>query len=368
MLNFAYNPTSWDDGPIPGGMADRLIRPILPHLDIPHLFTGCPQPGHVNVHYTFRHTYGLDQPPANETSVFVSHGIADKAWRNQRKVQVFDWVFVSGPAWTRRMVLDGYKPDRVCEVGYTKLDPIFNGNIPSTWGERDGRIRVVYAPTHGGGGEKFANSTVPPGTGPRRTTHWDQNLILSLLPADVFDVRLALHPRHRPDKRATLEEYVGADVVIADGGSTIYEAWALDLPVVFPSWLTAHANLQKSTPAQPTFEGQIYSERIGYHADYPAVLPERVEEAAQRGIGQTEQTFIDQILPREYRGVSGRMHAEALSDISRGAKVRHTAEDQTVTYEHVPSGARRTVPKVGDQARRYEQSAKWMRVGEAVNA
>jgi len=35
----------------------------------------------------------------------------------------------------------------------------------------------------------------------------------------------------------TMQPLVDADVVIADAGSTIYEAWALGKPVIFPDWL-----------------------------------------------------------------------------------------------------------------------------------
>lgn len=325
-LNFAYNPTSWDNGPIPGGMADRLVQPILPHLTGEWYAANRPERGAVNAYFTFRHTYGLNIPPAGELSVFISHGVADKAWRNKRKVQSYNWVFVSGPAWTRRMLLDGFPPGQLVEAGYTKLDPIFNHQVESPWPERDGRIRVLYAPTHGGGGERFASAAVPPGPGPRRTSYWDRDTVVALLPEEVFDVKVALHPRHRPDRQATLPEYVGADVVIADGGSTIYEAWALDLPVVFASWLTADANIRKSTAGQPTFEGRIYMDRLGYHADAPSDLPCAVEYAAKEGIRPVDRAFAESIIPAAYRGSSGRMHAEALSAIAAGEPVPHTAQ------------------------------------------
>lgn len=365
-LHFAYNPTSWADGPIPGGMADRLVQPILPHLTTPFTVGPTPIADAVNVYLTFPHTYGLHGPVPGETAVFVSHGIADKGWRNHRKVRTFDYVFVSGPDWSRRMLLDGYPAAQTIEAGYTKLDPLFNRQVESPWPDRDGRVRVVYAPTHGGGGEKFADATRGPGGGPRRTSYWDRDLILDNLPADWFDVKVAFHPRHRPDRRATLEEYQGADVVIADGGSTIYEAWALGLPVVFPSWLTSQANIAKSTPGSPTFEGLIYTDRLGYHADHASDLPAVVKAAADSGILPGDQAFIERILPGAYRGRSGEMHAQALEDICAGRAVRHRIEVEHTTYQHIASGRTREIPKFAD-AGRYERSPRWRKVDE-VNA
>lgn len=325
QIVFAYNPTSWRDGkPIPGGMADCLIHPILEALHPTDLrdCTNRPKPGAVNCYFTHRRTYGLRAGPPREVSVFVSHGIADKVWRNARRMLGhFDYVAVSGPAWSKRLTDGGYPPDRVLEVGYTKLDPIFQGRIPTP--ARDGRVRVVWAPTHGGGGEGRAAGP-PTGsmlTGP--SSWWHRNKVLELLAPSEFDVVIAPHPRHRPDKRATLTEYVGADVVIADGGSTIYEAWALGLPVVFPTWLTERGNLRREKPGSPTFEAAIYRNRLGVHAIKPAELAELVAKAAVDGIGERERTFVEQVLPAAYRGSSGRRHAEALVDIAHNRPPRH---------------------------------------------
>lgn len=318
QIVFAYNPTSWRDGkPIPGGMADRLIRPILEGLHPTDLrdCTNQPLPHKVNCYFTFRRTYGLSEGPVGETSVFISHGIADKVWRNTRKVIDFDYVFVSGPAWTERLRATRFPPERIREVGYTKLDPIFQGRIPQP--ERDGRVRVVWAPTHGGGGEGRAD--IPRPTATSASSWWHHDEILKLLPDTEFDVVIAPHPRHRPDRRATLEEYVGADVVIADGGSTIYEAWALDLPVVFPSWLTRVGNLRRERPATQTFEGHIYRTNLGHHAMRPRELPALVARAATDGISGREAAFIETIFPAAYRGCSGRLHARALKDIAEEA-------------------------------------------------
>jgi hypothetical protein len=40
-----------------------------------------------------------------------------------------------------------------------------------------------------------------------------------------------------------------------------------------------------------------------------------VKQALEEGITKEEKNFIEQILPREFRGVSGRMAAEALDSV-----------------------------------------------------
>lgn len=315
IINFAYNGTSWRHGaPVPGGMADCLVRPILPHLESEYMITNAPAEGYVNVLYTHWHVYRGKRRIRTSPSVFVSHGIADKGWRNASKMRgLYNYVFVSGPAWTEKLRRQHLLPKTIREVGYCKLDPIFNGEVQPIR-PRDDRIRVVYAPTHAGGGERTFDGRSD------CSTDWRRNEVLSLLPESEFDVIVARHPRHRPDRKSTLAEYVGADVVIADGGSTIYESWALDLPVVFPDWLVAEGNVTRwsvSLARPATFERRLYEKKIGRHAEQPEDFAKLVMKAAEEGITAREQDFIEGILPRKYRGISGRLHAEALDEIAR---------------------------------------------------
>lgn len=323
-LRFCYNPTSWRDGPIVGDMADRLIAPVVEHLP-DELFEVADRPTHnrANVYYTHRITYPC-APPAREVSIFVSHGIADKHWRTAERVRyAFDYVCSSGPAWSRRYRdLDAVK---VIECGYAKLDGLYP-LCAGQQSDRPDRVRVLWAPTHGGGGEAHRFDATSPGTkGSRCSTHWSRDELVALLPPSEFELVEAVHPRHRADGRATWDEYRACDVVIADGGSTMYEAWALDLPVVFPDWIVGEANLKRHGNAA-TFEHLVYRDRIGRHVDGPAGLAAAVIDAAERGITGPELDFIEPILPRAYRGISGRLHAEAFADIARGGNVRHTRE------------------------------------------
>jgi hypothetical protein len=318
VIVFCSNSTGWDErrrALVPGGMIDAYIAPVLEHL--PKGSYGVarqPTPGAVNAYLATRGRYMQGRREVGRVGVQLSHGIADKAYRQGSKASTFGWMTSPGPAYTRRFVQGGYPRERIREVGYPKLDPIFQGKIPAP--DRDGRIRVVWAPTHGGGGERYIRGNrLAPGAG--ATSWWHRREVISLLDRYDLNVVEAPHPRHRPDRRATLAEYVGADVVIADGGSTIYEAMALGIPVVLPAWITARRNLERD--GGRSLEGRIYRERIGYHADRPDQLPELARRAAAEGPTAEQEAFIAAVLPPELRGHGGKLHAEFLLELDGGA-------------------------------------------------
>src|SRR5690606_20060891 len=121
-------------------------------------------------------------------------------------------IFTSGPTYTDRYVEQGCPPEKLWEAGYAKLDPLFNGEIT-----RGNGPRILWAPTH-------------PTSWPR---HYD--LLRSVI--DVLPYKIAHSAHPQLTRKPTLQPLMDADVVIADGGSTLYEAWALGKPVVFPSWI-----------------------------------------------------------------------------------------------------------------------------------
>jgi hypothetical protein len=284
-IRFCFNFVSWDpdpQAPVPGGMASLLVAPILEHLESPYELANCPAKGRVNVYYSHRSQYP-DAPRDirdHEVGVFISHGIADKGWRD-RVGNAYEHVFVSGPGWSRKMAENHCPIRRIVEAGYTKLDPIFQGRVDAP--ERDDRIRVVWAPTHGGGGMDFAFSKVPPPSRAYRdrTTWWDR-------------------------------------------------------------------------------EHQIYNIPIGRHASTPDALADVVREAAVYGISAGETEFIEPILPADYRGISGRLHAEALDEIAVESRpvAPHPPSVRMLTYRH-RSGRTVEVPSGTHQERTYAESQWW---------
>ena len=257
---------------------DSHVDPILKHLPDARKVQE-PVEGEVNVR--FFHFM------RNKHGVFMSHGIADKNWRTPDKLYGFSHVCVSGPGWRDRYIQWGLHPDRLLMVGYPKLDVLF----PAPEGEG-----VLWAPTHAG-------------THSYPSSYYG---IEATLPHLSFDVKVAPHPRNRPVKATTLGELSDARVVIADCGSTVYEAWALGKPVVFPDWLVERKVMARWPGS---YEAQIYDNRIGRHAKNEKELDRLVKEALDDGITKAEEQFIEKILPREFRGVSGKMAAEALAGV-----------------------------------------------------
>jgi len=357
-VNFCYNPTGWDNSrgrPVPGGMTDCLVQPILPHLETPFVLSNQPQQGMVNVYYSHRRKYGVSGRLFAERAVFVSHGIGDKNWRNGSRVSKhFDYIFVSGPAWTTKMIAERVPSTQIVEVGYAKLDPVAQGSLLRP--PLSPQVRVVYAPTHGGGGEhSHGMPGDPTSQASRLSSHHSRSSVLELLNDDRLNVVEALHPRHRPDGRSTLSEYVDADVVIADGGSTIYEAMALGIPVVFPDWLVADAHRHNTT-----FEGDVYRQQIGRHVHHPDKLVDAVLNAASQGITPAERRFVEEILPAAYIGESGRMHAEALDDIANRRPIRHRVPVEMRCWRRVTDPTRQLEVVLGSpQDMRLARNKSW---------
>lgn len=316
------NSTSWDDrnnGLVPGGQADRYLRPILNALPAGTAeIRRHPSPGpYVNTYMNHRDIYRPDSWLRERASLLISHGIASKTYRNAVNAKTYSHIVVPGPSLAGEVVASGVPSSKVHQCGYPKLDPIHRGEVASPWPERDGRARVLWAPTHGGGSERYPQGNrQAPGAG--ATTWWARDEMLALLDPDRFLVLEAPHPRHHPQRQATLAEYVGADVVIADGGSTIYESWCVGLPVVLPDWICAEQNLARADGA--TQEARVYREQLGWHAASAAELADLVAAAAEHGITDAEREFAEHVLPTEYRGHGGKLHAELLLEIEQATR------------------------------------------------
>lgn len=190
-----------------------------------------------------------------------------------------------------------------------------------------------------------------------RSSWWHRDEILGLLDDDRLEVIEQPHPRHRPDRQATFDEYMRADVVIGDGGSTVYEAWALNIPVVFPDWLTFFGCTAGNSVG--TMEQTIYQNGIGRHAADPGQLLPLVLEAADTGITTPEFDFIEPILPHAFRGHSGRLHTETLIDLANDEPVpRHRADVEFDEFTH--AGRHRRVARGTKEHTALSRNARWV--------
>lgn len=251
-------------------LLDSLVDPIL------ELLPGAckspvPEPDALNVRFWTNY----------DRDVFCNHGISDKNYRNAASVRQFPYIFHSGPYWQRRYLEQGIPAHQLRQVGYTKMDPLF--------AMVQERHTVLWAPTWAVLWQSAYDELA------RYLAH--------------LGVESSPHCLDKPN-HVTLSELVDADVVIADGGSTIYEAWALGKPVVFPDFAV------EGLISPGSLEEHIYRNQIGYHATDPADLERTIETARERGITQAEVDLIDDVFPPELRGTSAQAHADALAEIA----------------------------------------------------
>jgi len=225
--------------------------------------------------------------------VFMSHGIADKNWRNANKVSDYDYICVSGPLWKEKMLKQGVAEEKILICGYSKLDKLFSLKKETN----TDKINLLFAPTHNASNKVSAYET-----------------LLNTLEYNKEEINL-IESVHPADERAnmTYDNYLKADVVISDCISTLYEAWALGIPVVFPDFIVKD-NIIKRYPG--SFEEEIYKNGIGYHASNPKELIDMVYMAKEKGLDSNTEEFIEGIFPKNLRGKSGEVTANMLLEIA----------------------------------------------------
>ena len=278
------------------GYYEKILRTIVDpvRMHIPDsLITSKPLSNAINIHFFLEDEYLKKNDPTVGTSVFLSHGIADKHWRDGGYVQSFHYVCVSGPLWKNKMLIEGISDERILVVGYPKLDPIFQGIIKRSPSERK---QILWAPTH---------SSATPSSYPDFLQYVDQ------IPSE-YEFISSPHPFHN-NGEPTLQKLVDADLIISDTSSLLYEAWAIGKPVLFPDWLVK--------PLIPicfpySFEDYIYQEKIGYHADHMIDLLQQIPISIQNGLKEKEIEFMEGIFPTHLRGSSGKITAEKLLELT----------------------------------------------------
>jgi len=259
---------------------EALARPIMKHL--PKDLTGFTDVPTTKYNLRFFSEMRLRQQgkyPVGPYDIFMSHGIGDKDYWLASRIAGYKHVLVPGPAWKKKIIAGGYRGE-IHLVGYTKLDPLFNGEYKKN--ERN-KPYVVWAPTHGYTGKHRGRSSYP------------QCLSLIHEIPNCYEKTISLHPTSRMNKKnkqdVTMQELLDADVVIADAGSTLYEAWALGKPVLFPDWICKKDVLAHFRPGNLEYE--IYDKKIGYHAKDMAHLIKLIPIALNKGMQDAEREFIE---------------------------------------------------------------------------
>jgi len=233
--------------------------------------------------------------------IFIHHGISDKNWRDAKNMDGAKYVFVPGPAWVEKLTGQGMDEKRIRIVGYPLLDPIFERSIPG-----DSNI-VLWAPTH-------ANS-------PTTYPHLRDPLMESCKKLGLEFIE-SPHPHHGVSGDSTQEIIARSAVVVADSGSSIYEAWAMGVPVVIPDYAIKRGmkdiDVAKEWPG--SFESIIYSEKIGHHVYREEDLTATIQLAISEGVTQKARDFMDGIFPVNLRGNSGLLAANTIREIAEDRK------------------------------------------------
>ena len=247
------------------------------------------------------------------TDVLMSHGAADKNYflrkddDGERISNRLAHLFVPGE-WLKRRLLARKDleigAERIHVVGWPRLDILLatQREMPVVPRSPGARPKVLWAPTHDyarRGEDNDSNSSYPE--------------LLEFVPMfeKHFDFSMSLHPRNRTDKQPTHHSLLDCDYVISDFGTTVYEAWALGKPVIFPHWLIGDRikqHLGKSA------EAHIFHKRLGLHADSPQQIIDFVMDGA--GIDKRTNAFLDDWLEPAYAGRSGERVAALLQSLS----------------------------------------------------
>ncbi|MCU0283153.1 MAG: hypothetical protein MUD13_04535 [Candidatus Nanopelagicales bacterium] len=245
--------------------------------------------------------------------VVMSHGVADKNYlwssdgQGRRLANQRQHLLVPGE-WLRRRLLASkairLEPEQIHVVGWPRLDVLLD-QVPAARSRRllrDPRPRVLWAPTHN---RRKRGETA-------RSTSSFPEFEQYLRPLSRFAwIDVSVHPRNRSDHTPTGASMPKADIVIADFGTTVYEAWALGKPVIFPRWLLAD-RIGEYMPGSA--ESHIFDARIGYHPDSFDELVDILRDGPT--ITPDVRAFLDDYLAPEYLGRSSARVAEVLRGIA----------------------------------------------------
>lgn len=289
------------------GVQDQLLGLIDSQLPEPRPTRGDYVPGALNFCLFIR-------PQAD---VVMSHGVADKNYlwtmdaQGRRIANERAHLLVPGQ-WLKRRLLASPSlqlgREQVHVVGWPRLDTLVTQLRPPSRRRlrdarlRDARPRVLWAPTHDRRkrGETGRSTSSFPAFG---------NYLPALSRFAWVDV--SVHPRNRTDRTPTGASLPMADIVVADFGTTVYEAWALGKPVIFPRWLLAD-RIAEHLPGSA--ESHIFTERLGYH---PESFDELVDIVRSGPVVSPQvQAFMDDYLEPAYFGRSSARVAEVLTRLA----------------------------------------------------
>lgn len=246
--------------------------------------------------------------------IMMSHGVADKNYLLRKdaagglEINKYRTVCVPGE-WMKRKLLntDGVelKEKQIKVVGWPRIDKLLaaqkkqNKTLTNIILNLNPfrKIKVLWAPTHG------QESKAPVSSYPSFLSYEDRL-------KEIFNYDSSLHPNVRESKIPTFQKLLDADVVIADRGTLVYEAWALGKPVIFPSWIIKEANLSLG---KGTAEHYIFSQGLGLHAESFEEMIQMIKKAKKPDL--KVKTFMSDYLPASTHGKSFALIADAVREV-----------------------------------------------------
>jgi len=268
---------------------DSLINPIIKHLNEyeinEYVENDC-----VNVHFFSEPNY-VNELTVGAKSVFIPHTLGDKCWRSPRENK-FDFTIASSELMKSILIKRQVVNDKIKVLGYPKTDMFFDDNYTKT---KNTTPRILWCPTH----TNSSASSLP---------HFLE--YIKYIP-DKYEFISHFHPYDETENKPTTIDLLSADVIIADIGSMMFEAWAVGKPVILLDWIVKDKFLRS---CKDTLEGMVYLEKVGYHANNIDELLYYIDYALLNGINNEAIDFAEKVLPTNFRGNSGKLIAEFLKE------------------------------------------------------
>ncbi|WP_232504015.1 CDP-glycerol glycerophosphotransferase family protein [Thiomicrospira microaerophila] len=201
----------------------------------------------------------------NQADIFIVPFLADRnyCWTKNKQKQLyinqFKTVLVPGD-WLKNRFLKSpsitLKKEQIIIVGSIRLDGLHS--VVQYNQENNKKINnLAWLPVYTQWKDKSKT---------KMSSYPELQTVLKKLP-DEIKVQQVPHPSDRKDKTPVHDQLMQADAIITDYSSTLYEAWALNKPVIFPRWLLQDKVLEK---APGSAEGHIYREKLGRHPESEA--------------------------------------------------------------------------------------------------
>lgn len=217
-------------------------------------------------------------------------------------------VLVPG-RWMRDRILQDDKfhlpPSKVLITGSPRIDFLrqlqADREVPAS--NNDDTPRVLYVPLH----ENWRDENgLPLSSAAPMAAYLDQL-------KDICRLEVREDAPTTGAKQPVTEALLDADIVITDYTSTIYEAWALGKPVIFPRWLLGNRGVAKAPKSAEAF---IYDNKIGHHAGSLEDLLNLISRGQELGLGDGVEAFMEDYLDNFHGGNAAQRIAQVLERLA----------------------------------------------------